>query len=204
MIKKIKPRKCKECGDSYTPKYSTIQSTCYNPQCIISFNRKKELKKWKKKKAVLKKEIKTDYQKLMQNNINKLARMIDVKFGYVDCICCDRRIDKRVAGAHFHSVGGNNTIRYNLHNIHSSTFQCNNYSNTHITGYKEGLKKRYGEVYQGYVLELPEVYKFMKFGKNEIREKLSIVRQIIREFDSLEFEGSKEAREILNKRIGIY
>lgn len=144
-------------------------------------------------------------KKYLQNEINKLARMIDAKFGYVTCICCDRSLSGQIAGCHFHSVGSNASLRYNLTQIHSGGVYCINYSNTHLTGYKEGLATRYGIEYQDYVVnQLPLIYKEIHLSAHDIVDKLAIVRKLIRSLDKMQFKDAIEARDLLNTEIGIY
>jgi ribosome-binding protein aMBF1 (putative translation factor) len=144
-------------------------------------------------------------KKYLQNEINKLARMIDARFEYDTCICCHRGFGAQTDGAHYHSVGSNHTLRYNLHQIHSASSYCNDFSNTHISGYKDGLERRYGKEYQVYVVnELPLLYKGVHLSAQEIADKLVIVRKAIREFSKMKFSNSIQAREELNKLIGIY
>lgn len=164
----------------------------------------------KKESAEQTKKIKVvvyerENKKYLQNEINKLARMIDARFEYDTCICCHRNYGAQTDGAHFHSRGSNSSIKYNLHNIHSATSYCNDFSNTHISGYKDGLEKRYGKDYQDYVVnQLPLLYKEIHLTAHDIAEKLVIVRKLIREFPKMKFENSIDAREKLNKLIRIY
>jgi len=144
-------------------------------------------------------------KKYLQNEINKLSRLIDTKFGYDSCICCGRPYGNQTDGAHYHSVGSNHSLRFCLDNIHSASSYCNDYSNTHISGYTEGLKKRYGSEYQDYVInQLPILYKEIHLSAQEIAEKLAIVRKINREITKLSFPDSLTARAEFNQQIGIY
>lgn len=169
--------------------------------------KKEQLKKteWTKEKAELKinthsKENKSHLQKA----INLLARKIDAVFGY-ECIdCCGRKYGKQIDGAHFHSVGSNNSLRYNLHNIHSADSHCNNYSNTHISGYKIGLEKRYGKDYLDLVEGLPLLYREVKLNNLEIHEKLALVRKLNRTFNTYQITDGISARNLFNNIIGIY
>ncbi|WP_288981197.1 recombination protein NinG [uncultured Flavobacterium sp.] len=144
------------------------------------------------------------YKQKLQGLINKLARMIDLKFGFVTCIDCDKTFGEQVDGAHFHSVGGNSSTRYNLHNIHSAKSHCNKYSDKHKEGYILGLKMRYDEEYYQMVESLPFQYQYIKLGSTEIVYRLKIVRGIIRNFHLYNFGSSIEARNEFNKIIGIY
>lgn len=174
-------------------------------ECIALEIEMKKATIWKEKRAEWKVETHSkENKKYLQQEINKLARMIDAKFNYPCIDCCGRSYGKQIDGAHFHSVGSNSTLRYNLHNIHSADSQCNNFSNTHISGYKNGLTLRYGKEYLQMLYEIPVAYDHLKLTNVEIAEKLKIVRSIIRTFDTYSLVDGKSARELFNKLIGIY
>ena len=145
-----------------------------------------------------------NYQAALQIEINKLSKMIDASFNYHDCICCNNILNASINAAHFHSVGSNATVRYNLHNVHSARTHCNNYSAEHKSGYILGLEARYGKEYLEKVQSLVIQYSHIGLKSNEIYEKLGLVRKIIRNFSTYKFESSVQAREMLNKIIGIY
>lgn len=206
---KVKPKKCKICGNMFMPKRSTTETTC-SLDCAIAFGKSKVKEApllvkgtpyFKETEQKVKSEDRlTD----LQDQINKLARLIDERFKYTKCIDCNKEMQKRVAGAHFHDVGSNRHIRFNLHNIHTSSFQCNNFSSKHKVGYKTGLEQRYGKDYLDFVENLQTQHRDVKLAPFEISEKLALVRKIIRTFDTFQFENSVSARTQLNNIIGIY
>lgn len=152
-----------------------------------------------------KKEIKESNEVKLQKVINQLARFIDAKCGYTHCICCDSMLSKnQIHGAHYHSVGSNCTLRYNLHNIHSSRGWCNKESTYHRDGYLIGLEARYGLEYRNMILSLPKVYKSLKLSAKDIHDKLILVRSLIKNFEDYEFNNGIEGRELFNQLIGIY
>ena len=199
--KVLKDKRCKQCKELFTPR-SSMQYIC-STRCALNY---KSAMNWKKEKTKMKitthaKEYKSD----LQREINKLARMIDSYFSYNTCICCDKGFGKQTDGAHFHSVGSNNSVRYNLHNIHSANSFCNNYSNTHISNYKIGLENRYGYDYANFVInEIPLKYKEMKLSSIEVVEKLKITRSLIKHFDTYKLITSQSSRDLFNNLIGIY
>jgi len=195
--------RCKICKNKFEAKYF-LQKTCFEPSCIISFKDLVQQKEWNERKKKLKIELyPKETKKALQIEINKLVRLIDAKFGYT-CIDCNKPYGKQVDAAHYTSVGSNDTIRFHLDNIHSADSYCNNYKNTHILDYYEGLISRYGKEYAEYVKnELPR-HKKIKLMSNEVHEKTTLVRKIIRDFDTFNFSNSLEARSILNGIIGIY
>lgn len=206
--------KCKNCGERFTPIRSTLQKYCLKPDCISVMievekekQRKKENKDWQQRKAAMKVTayVKENKQ-LLQQEINKLARMIDNRFKY-DCIDCKRPFGKQQDGGHFHSVGAHPALRYNLHNIHSqrSECNCNGLGGGRMLEYYEGLVERYGLDYAIKIRYQNVIdFKILKLTEHEIVEKLAIVRKLIRYFETFSFPDSRAAREVLNNLIGIY
>ncbi len=197
-------KKCKVCKSSFTPRFSTLQPVCEDFKCIMQYKSFQEEKAWQKRKKEAKIELyPAELKKDLQREINKLSRLIDERFDY-KCICCNREYGKQKDAAHYSSVGSNSTIRFNLHNIHTADSYCNNYSNTHISGYYDGLIKRYSQQYADFVkFELPKT-PIIKLSPKEIQEKLKLVRQLIKNLDTYIFTDGKHGRDIFNKLIGIY
>jgi len=200
-----KPRKCKICKQKYQPEHQTIMALC-SPKCIVEYhNRLKEKRAKKEHKELKIKVYEKENKKYLQDEINKLSRLIDLKFGYTTCIDCNKPFNAQTDAAHYHSRGANSTLRYHLDNLHSARSNCNQYSDTHKSGYAIGLIERYGKKYADYVMnEMPLKYSYIKLSPVEVYEKLALVRKLIRDFDSYKFESSLQARKQLNKIIGIY
>lgn len=205
----MKHKKCKYCKELFTP-VRPLQYLCIPPKdCGWKYAEKKMKERLEKEvKENIKKwrpEVKKgSYQKRFQDQINLLARKIDAKYNYL-CIDCGRNYGEQVDGAHYHDIGGNSTLRYNLHNIHSADSQCNKFSSKHKEGYRKGLISRYGEDYAEYVIEkLPLQYKEIHLTGQDIIEKLKIATKLNREFDTFTFTSAKQARDILNAIINIY
>lgn len=203
---KLGKRKCKQCGVEFQKK-NPLQSVC-GVECAI--DRSYDLNKAKRKKEVSDK-VKgwsvdlnsTKNRHYLQKEINKLARLIDAKFGWL-CIDCGRPYGKQIDGAHFHSVGSNSSLRYNLHNIHSARSDCNQYSATHKQGYESGIKERYGKEYFEMLQSLPLQHPSVRLSNLEVTEKLKLVRSLVRNFKTFNFSTALEGREIFNKLIAIY
>lgn len=200
--------RCKVCKDKFDAKFFN-QKTCLNPECILEYSKEVKLKEWDKqskkanKPTTIKKKSVKEY---LQTDINKLSRMIDGYFNY-NCIDCDNPFNKSIHGAHFHNVGGNENIRFNLHNIHASRSYCNVYNSEHKKGYVIGLEKRYSYEYLQYVdKELSIKYSYLGLNETELKEALKNTRKCIREFEELikGFNNGKDSREFFNKKIGIY
>ena len=204
----IMPR-CKNCKEKFDVKYFNQKYCMLKDECIKAFaeyvkvaSKKQEKKEDKKLKIVV---YEKENKKYLQNEVNKLARMIDTKFNFVTCIDCNKPFGKQIDAAHYHSIGSNSSLRFNLDNLHSAKSDCNKYSNQHISGYKLGLMERYGKQYAEYVIsELPLKYPLIKLNSSEVYEKLSLVRKLIRDFNTFDFTDSLQARRQLNNIIDIY
>lgn len=201
--------RCKTCKEKFLPKYAFQKYCMEKDECIKAFavmvkahSEKKERKKTIEKSKTVKPE---KWQKRLGDSINELARKIDSMFGITTCIDCDNPFNDSIHAAHFHSKGSNNSLRYNLHNLHSARGYCNQYSNQHISGYEKGLEKRYGYAYAQMVIkEIPYTYQYIKVTGLEASEKLPIVNKLIKNLHTFKFKDAIEAREQLNKIIGIY
>jgi len=199
--------RCKNCKVKFTPKFF-LQKYCDADICqsvMITEAREKvvkeKIKSWKPNTHA--KENKKD----LQDEINKLSRMIDVAYGNNTCIDCGLILDKeknQIDAAHFISRGSNCTLRYNMHNLHSAHNHCNVWNEKHETNYKKGLINRYGFEYLNMVEELPLKYKEIHLSNVEVAEKLKLVRLLIRTFGTYKFESAIQARNIFNNLIGIY
>ena len=214
-MKEPKLKKCIICLVEFK-QFKTTEKVC-SLKCAIEHARNvsKEVKLQEYSKALQKnnstpKTKKKSYKAILQDEVNKLARMIDKYFNY-DCIDCNRVLEHNkpnsVHGAHRLNVGGHENIRYNLHNIHSATLFCNKHSTEHKTGYDVGLVERYGQEYLDAVHQLELYYPTLKLNELEIKEALKIVRKLNREFDNHakgnDLDGAM-MRSYFNEVIGIY
>lgn len=212
--KPLKDKKCKECGKLFTPN-RPLQQVC-SPICAMSMANKKvkkevvkaalvEKREWKEKKRDLKDKIKThaNWMKELEHLINHIVRIID--YGN-PCISCGRN-GKPQAG-HYHSVGSNAQIRFHLDNIHIQDYYCNVHLSANKTGYNEGLINTFGKEYQEYIeFDLVKMYPTLKLTIPELKEKIKICRNIIKELPEGKVYKVNERIEIrkqLNERIGIY
>ncbi len=206
-LRKNKPKKCKNCGELFTPSFSTLQ-VCCSPKCAIELAKKKEHEKYEKGMKVKIKEMDvrsnaSKHKGTLQREINKLARAIDSRYGY-KCIDCGSSYGKQADGAHYHPVGSHENVRFNLHNIHKSTSHCNQFSSEHKPGYIIGLKERYGEDYYERVEGLSLEFKEMHFSNQQIYDAIPIVRRLNRTVDTYVFTSAIRARDMFNKIIGLY
>lgn len=197
-----KPNLCQKCGKKTNKKVCNVcVGLVLNP-----IKEAEKLKKEEKRKAKINAHEK-DYKVALQNEINKLSKMIDFKFGFTDCIDCGKFLNKethQIDACHFISRKKNPTLKYHLLNLHSGHNHCNTRNETHEHSYRIGLEKRYGKEVLEQIDGLSLKYPSIKLTAIEISEKLALVRKIIRNFDTFQFESSLVARNQLNNMIGIY
>lgn len=201
--------RCNKCRCQFEPKYFLQQYCLETTECIAAHL---ELAKKKAKKKTPKTQSHPDvYHKenkqALAQACQKLARMIDARFGYVTCIDCGKSFGKQIDGGHFHSKGSNASIAYNLHNLHSQMSNCNQngLGGGKQMGYYDGLISRYSQDYANYVkYELQTKYPRIGMMNHEIPEYLKSARALIRNFDTYNFFNAIHARDICNTIIGIY
>lgn len=211
-LKSIKNKKCKVCGSSFTPsQFNALQIVC-SKNCEYDYKTKvalNNLKKIKIQEKIRFKEISInvhskDHKKTLQKEINELARMIDKKCGYINCIDCDKYLTKQVHGSHYKNVQGHENIRFNLLNIHSSRSECNKYHGGRKEGYEKGLLKRYGNIVLDQIEFLDQKYKEVHFSNKEIYEKIKIVRKLKRDLPTFTSTDGNFLRNLFNSIIGLY
>ena len=203
--------RCKNpnCNDKFEAKVFLQKYCMQKDECIkLEFEYKRK-KQWDKEKDSIKKkngwETKKPPKNVLQDEINKLARTIDLHFK-LPCISCGNLKDVKYDGGHRISVGACISIRYNLHNIRR---QCSKHCNLSLSGnpdgYDEGLKIIHGHKYKNYVkYELRQEFDYVNLGAIDYPEKIKLVRKLIRDFDTFKFNNSIHARVMLNNIIGIY
>ena len=133
--------RCKVCKAKFEAKWF-LQKTCFDPKCIIEWDKKIKADKWKKEKKVLKEKLKTkgDYEKELQTVFNKFIRLRDKGN---NCISCDKPCKKENAG-HYRSVGSCPSLRFEELNVHLQCEYCNTYLHGNLINYRINLIKKIG------------------------------------------------------------
>lgn len=202
--------KCKNCKQQHKP-YSSLDNWCKAIDCQVAKGLHllgKQKQQQAKNKQGISKTKSEDKHKNQKNDlkteIQKLARLIDVRFN-LNCCCCNKHIDGTGHGAHYKNKGGNENIMFNLHNIHRSRAHCNTHSSEHKKGYYIEMERRYGIEYRDYLEDgLGLIYKEMHFSPPEITKALKTARRLILTFDTLQLTNPIIARDMFNTLIGLY
>ena len=198
-------RKCK-CGNEFEPIYRNgilVSKLCYS--CIVKKSNAKRLSNARKEKKEGLERLKThsDYENELQTEINKIARLID--YGQ-PCICHPNL--KNENGGHLKAVGGNNNIRFNLHNIHGQSIHSNKHKSGEPLLFFEGLRRVYGNDYAEYCLNLNALYPSIKLSKQELKDIrlkcLKIVNYLKKEERIYSCKERIELRNKYNLELNIY
>jgi len=174
MAKKIKDKKCKECGNTYTP-FNSLQQVC-SPKCHSIFTEKKE---WKKKKAEMIKNLRTrtEWLKILQTTFNSFIRLRDKDKG---CISCGKPLKEGNTDAGHLWPTKYSNIRFNEFNVNGQCSRpCNKDKSGDINNYRINFVKRYSEEKLKELDEIAHIEK--KYTIEEIQELIKIYKFKIKE-----------------------
>ena len=198
----MKPKKCKQCGERFMPEYKTTQVVCSYKCAVIRAGEKLREARFKE----IKENVLTisDYYKVLQSKVNHIARLIDK--GEL-CISC-RKQSKKENGGHFHAVGGNHSLRFNLHNLFQQCEHCNTHKHANISNYRKGIVEVYGPIQMEYIDNLKAIYPEMILTKDDvkvcIKTATEIVKELIAKNEVYHPEVRLKLRTKYNEQIGIY
>ena len=146
--KPIKPKKCKCCGVTFTPR-STTQIAC-DWQCAKTIAEKAREKREASAKKIERKAIKEakerlktrrDWLKEAQQAVNDYVRERDKN---LPCISCGRHHQGQWHAGHYLSRGAHPELALNPLNIHKQCAPCNNHLSGNQVKYRAGLIERCG------------------------------------------------------------
>jgi len=206
---KKRVRKCKVCKTLFK-QFKSTQSVC-SLTCAVK-SAKNQFEKTENRRLQAMKEQNLTHSQLqnkLQDIVNTIARTIDSIFGR--CISCDANIrNTKHDGGHFFSVGSNNTLRFNLHNIHAQCVHCNQHKGSNRDGYETGIVKRYGKDYLQEIRSLSACYNEIKLSRDDLRDKikeakrtLSAVKNMLKNQVPRDVNGIG-LRRLANCEVGIY
>jgi len=176
-------KKCKECKDSFEPRFSTLEKYCWKHECKfieamqkVEQKKKSESKEWSERKSKLKKQLLTvqDYLKIAQQVFNAYIRKRDEG---KNCISCGKNIKQGNCDAgHLWSAGGHANIRFNELNVNS---QCSRPCNKDLSGdpnnYRIGFIQKYGKEKLEYLDSIAHAEK--KYNIDELKELIKIYKE---------------------------
>lgn len=177
---------------------------CCSWQCGRAHTQYLELKllaeKEKREKEILKIRVGI-YKKLLQDDIQEIARLID--FGLT---CLARGLGGQIHGGHIWSKGAHSNIKLNIHNVHRQCSHSNHWQNDDAL-LREGLKNEYGESYYDFVeaLKATPIMKYSNDQYAEFRKKArGIIRRLKKDLRIRSVSERIELRNSINLELGIY
>lgn len=146
------PRKCRQCGERYTP-MSTTQTAC-SPRCALELVAKEKIKKDRARSKTERAKLRERRERLKplsqvcaetQRDVNRYIMARDRAAGY-PCISCGDPSPTE-AGHYFHAGSKYRTSRFRFSHavINAQCHQCNVYRGGNQHGYRIGYIERYGE-----------------------------------------------------------
>jgi hypothetical protein len=154
-----------------------------------------------KKKDRAEKSLSIDWAPKLQDEVNSIVRTIDHGL-----LCLARNQRGQMHAGHVFARGGNQTIRYNLHNIHRQSAQSNHHQNDDGL-LREGVVKEYGQKYMDFISQLRQTPS-LKLSNVEYRELTAMARLILKELKRANkiytVQERIELRNRTNKELGIY
>ena len=116
---------------------------------------------------------------------------------------------KRINACHYHSVGSNGTLRFNLLNNWHGCHKCNSELGGNINGYDIQIVNTYGKQFWEFLkFDLVRKYQYIKLDKEELRELAKQAQGIIKRLEKLDkvytIAERTELREKINEELNIY
>lgn len=142
---------------------------------------------------------KADY---LQTQINKIIHFLDAD---KPCMANPLYSDNSFDAGHIIPISRYKCLSYNLLNIHKQGKNSNSSQKDDLR-MMYGAEIRYGKEFRTEVEGLPLRYPILKLSKDDKKEKLKIVNEILRELDKgrIDISDGLQVRRDLNTRIGIY
>jgi len=163
---------------------------------------KKEIVKNSKTETRKQKDKLKKWSDELQKKVNIIVRFIDKD---LPCLAT-KRIAKQTHAGHIFARGGNQTIRFNLHNIHRQSAQSNHFQNDDGL-LREGVVREYGQPYMDFISELrrtPQL-NYSNEDYHEFYKKASKIALSLKKLDVLYgIEERLIQRDKINQELGIY
>ena len=166
--------RCKNCKQLFEP-VRFNQKYCFDPECVKVWVTTEQDKQWKKKKAKLKVELMTkkDYEKILQQLVNKYVRMRDKG---QPCISCQKPIKGKMDAGHLYAVGNYPSVRFNLKNINGQCINCNQYNGGAINDYRLNFVLKYSR---------EDLEELDKLAHQQRQYSVTEIKEMIHEFKEL-------------------
>ena len=175
---KQRRKRCKECKELFTPKYSTVQMVC-SPSCAYAYSKRRDAKIKEQNNALLKKEEKHHKERkrlpeaLKQTQIvfNEYIRLRD---RFKPCISSGNQWKSDFDAGHLFSVKQYSELRFDEDNVHGQSIQDNRFNEGNFEDYLINVRYRIGDDRLNALLKRAEISKQRVYKWT--LEELSIIR----------------------------
>lgn len=204
---------CKNCRTKFTAKifnYRYCESTTECKEAGTDYKIKKAIDQGRKNIQNIKKqkfsEMKdnvTDYKKFLQDDVQKISKLIDYGLRGLHETENDTGI---IQSGHVYSKKNNEQMRFNLHNMHRQGAKSN-MALVYDEELRDGLISEYGIQYFNFIKSLKS-QSLPKIKQNEYKDyhfkALAIIKRLQLTFYSYSKKERLELRNSINNELGIY
>jgi len=178
--KPIKPKKCKKCGEIFTPD-RPFQKAC-KYQCAIELAQaKSEQDKNKEHRMALKAFNDSDKNILKRKAIQVFNEYIRKRDEALPCVSCGYKDGARqIHAGHYRPAGNVAILRFDERNVHAQCSICNNHLSGNLMNYRKELINRIG-LYQ--VEELEATNDPKQYTIEEYAEIIKVYKQKIKDLN---------------------
>lgn len=181
---------CKEAGTDFKIKKAIEQG-------------RKNIETAKKEKYAKIKDNVTDYKKFLQDDVQKISKLIDYGLRGLHETPNDTGI---VQSGHVYSKKNNEQMRFNLHNLHRQGAKSN-MALVYDEEFRDGLISEYGIEYFNFIKSLKS-QPLPKIKQNEYKEyhfkALAIIKRLQLTFTHYSKKERLELRNSINRELSIY
>ena len=173
-------KKCKSCGEKFTPIRSTLERYCQKDECIRVFVEEAKAKQWTKTKKAKKEELMTvqDYIKIAQQVFNKYIRLRDKDKG---CISCGKTLVGKFDAGHYYNANNHWSVRFDEYNVHGQCVECNQWKHGNLIEYTLMMPDRIGqEMFDDLIRRKNET---KKYTIEELKVIITYYKQKIKEIE---------------------
>ena len=163
----------------------------------------KKVRNDEKEKFAAMKDNVTDYKKFLQDDVQKIAKLIDYGSKPLHQTPQD---NGGIQGGHVYSKKNHEQMRFNLHNIFAQGSKSN-MALIYDEEFKDGLIKEYGIEYFEFIKSLKQ-QPLPKIKQNEYKEyhfkALAIIKRLELTFTYYSKNERLQLRNAINEELGIY
>lgn len=172
-------KKCRNCSELFNP-FNSLQKYCLKKECVETWVSDQKEKDWKKKKVMVRQQIKTtrDHLKELQKIFNKYIRLRDKN---ELCISCQKTIVGVKHASHYLSAGGHSMVRFNEDNVWVSCYKCNVMLSGNQIEYRKALISKIGKERVEWLENNGNLEK--KWTKEELQNLITLYKQKCKELE---------------------